>query len=153
MDYKYDDYEIDDEYIPYSFADLYALGRDGEVFECTESPVSSFVGTRIYVRGTNLNAGVVLVKPELKENKDASSLITPYGALTSGRFRKMKKKKVYTEIALSIAVRKINSGEPVFIRVTSLSDYKEIEGRFDSINSYGIHDFDDLYDAKFYIKL
>jgi hypothetical protein len=145
MTYKAEDYKNVENASKLCFAELYIFGNDGDIFECTDSPIHAFIGTRVLVK-QSFNS-VILVHPN-----QADSLVSPFGALTAGTFERLEKVESYIEIALSIAVRKIMDQEPVFISRAWSKDYQEITTPYIELHELGIADFDDLNDVKFFIK-
>ena len=127
----------------YTFGELYIHGKDKEVYEVVYSPLSQYIGRRFVIRGS-IQGGNVLKFENMYDASGESSLVTPTASLTGSKFKKVEG---YKKITLSDALARIERGDEVY-----LGAGKTRIGRYTDISDTYIVDFDDLFEADFYIK-
>ncbi|MDR7207639.1 hypothetical protein [Priestia megaterium] len=127
----------------YTYGELFIHGKDKEVYEVAHSPLSNYVGKRFVIRGA-IHGGNTLKHESMYDNVSETALVTPTSALTGSKFKKVE---AYTKITLSNALARIERGDEVY-----LGAGKTRIGRYTDISDTYIVDFDDLFEADFYIK-
>jgi hypothetical protein len=130
----------------FKYTDLFLKGKDGEQFELIDATVPSFIGTKVVMEKT-ATGSIVMKKEGTHGDQDASSLVIPYGAFTSGTYARVNP---FTPIKLGEAMMHLENEIPVYI------DYRgemvEVDERSYLDDAYGIFDFEDLMATTFYIK-
>lgn len=128
----------------FSYWEVFRYAGDNDVFEITDSPVSDFEGSRVVMKkhGNSL----VMKKFGTYHDDSADSLVTPYGAVTGATFKRVE---AYVFVSFIDALQLIKDGSTVFIK--DGDEFCKI-GLYTDFSDLYIDDFDDLFEAEFYIK-
>jgi hypothetical protein len=127
----------------YTYGELFMHGKDKEVYEIVHSPLRNYVGRRFVIRNS-IHGGTILKHEHMYDNASEMALATPTASLTGSKFKKVDG---YKKITLSDALARIERGDDVF-----LGAGKQPIGRYTDIEDTYLTDFDDLFEADFYIK-
>lgn len=150
MTYRYEDYELQKGGSYYSYWELFRYAKDGDYFELVESPVLEFEGTRVVMKEIP-NGGIVMKRAGTYEDDSSDTLVTPYGALTGGMWKRLVKKKKKVEITLAEALERINVDLPV--KAVTPCGIEVSVSEYTDFSDLGVYDFDDLFDVKFYVEV
>ena len=127
----------------YTYGELFMHGKDKEVYEVVHSPLNQYIGRRYIIRNS-IHGGTTLKHEHMYDSASEVALATPTASLTGSKFKKLE---TYKKITLSDALARIERGDSVF-----LGAGKTPIGRYTDISDTYLVDFDDLFEADFYIK-
>lgn len=131
------------EQVEFSYWEVFKYAVDGDVFEIKYSPNSHFIGKRSYMKNHG-ELGLVM----LGEDAPVSprNLVMASGGITGATFVRVP---MYDEIDGLEALRLVKEGNVIYHKEST--GYMAVN-MFTDFLEMNITDFDDLLDAKFYIK-
>lgn len=134
---------LSNENTEFTYWEVFKYAVDGDVFEIVHSPNSHFIGRRQYMK-THGKGGLVMVGSDTPISP--KNLVIPSGGITGATFVRVP---MYDEIDGLEAVIQVKEGNTVYFKEST--GYMKVN-MFTDFLEMNITDFDDLLDAKFYIK-
>ncbi|MEW4131963.1 hypothetical protein [Bacillus thuringiensis] len=147
-------YIVDPQSRLYEYWEVFKYAAEGDVFQLTQSTVPLYEDTKVYMHKTSKNSMVMhnLQHEGYNYEGNGSNIITPYGAFTGGKYRRMKKLKERVKITFDEAVQLINKYE-IVIAVNSNGKEYEINSPYFDFKDMGVEDFDDMAEITFHKEI
>jgi len=144
-------YVIDTNSRLFEYWEVFKYAADGDVFQLTQSTVPLYKDTQVYMHKTSKNSTVMhkLQRDGYNYEGNGSNIITPYGAFTGGKFRRMKKEKQRIKIDFNEAIERINDYENVIAVKPDGKEY-EISSPYFDFEDMDVVDFEDMAKVTFF---
>ncbi|HDR8302814.1 TPA: hypothetical protein QC153_002174 [Bacillus cereus] len=135
----------------FEYWEVFKYAAEGDVFQLTQSTVPLYKDTKVYMHKTSKDSMVMhkLQHEGYNYEGNGSNIITPYGAFTGGKYRRMKVLKHRVKITFDEAVKLINDYETVIAVKQSGKEY-EISSPYFDFEDMDVADFEDIQKVTFY---
>lgn len=138
----------------FEYWEVFKYAAEGDVFQLTQSTVPLYKDTKVYMHKTSKDSMVMhkLQHEGYNYEGNGSNIITPYGAFTGGKFRRMKVLKERVKIDFNEALELANLYENIIAVKRNGKEY-EINSPYFDFEDMDVEDFADMAAITFYKEI